>query len=149
MQASKKLIDLIKQFEGFRSNPYLCPAGVPTIGYGSTVYQDGAHVKLSDNPISEGEAVIILYATLRQYENAVNRYVKVTINQNQFDALVDFAYNVGIGALQSSTLLRKVNNGDFKGASLEFGKWVHAGGKVLKGLVLRREAERKLFDGIA
>ncbi len=143
---SQKCIDIIKAFEGFRAKPYLCPAGIPTIGYGSTRYSNNKPVSLNDPAISEETAALLMKATLeREYSPAVNRYVQVVINQNQFDALVDFAYNAGIGALKSSTLLKKLNKGDMAGAANEFEKWVHAGGKVLNGLVARRKKEKELF----
>jgi len=145
MKASINAIKLIQDSEEFMSKPYLCPAGVPTIGYGSTIYENGTRVKLSDPEITEERAVEILFDQLKKYENAVNRYVHVPINQNQFDALVDFAYNAGAGNLQKSTLLRKINAGDYEGASKEFSKWVYGGGKKLNGLVKRRDAERRLF----
>lgn len=145
MKASQNCIDIIKQFEGFRSKPYLCPAGIPTIGYGSTRYANGFAVSLKDAPITEQVAGDIMRATLTTYENAVSRYVTVPLNQNQFDALVDFAYNAGAQNLRTSTLLKKLNAGDAVGAANEFGKWVNGGGKKLPGLVARREAERQLF----
>lgn len=145
MKSSINAINLIKQSESFKSKPYLCPAGVPTIGYGSTVYENGVHVALMDEPITEKRAEQLLFNQLIHYENAVNRYVKTKLNQNQFDSIVDFTYNVGIGNLQKSTLLRKINAGDFEGASKEFSKWVYANGRKLNGLVKRREAERELF----
>jgi lysozyme len=145
MKASKNCIELIKNYEGFSAKPYLCPAKVPTIGYGSTRYADGRKVTMNDPQIGEKQAVEIMQETLKSYERDVIRYVKVAINQNQFDALVDFAYNVGSKNLLKSTLLRKLNAMDWLGASMEFGKWVYADGKKLKGLVARREAERVLF----
>lgn len=145
MIASQGAVALIKVSEAFSSEPYLCPAGVPTVGYGSTRYPDGRAVRLSDAPISETAACDILLTTLVEYEKAVNRYVTVPLNQNQFDALVDFAYNAGAQNLRSSTLLKKLNSGDYAGAALEFGKWIYGAGKKLGGLVIRREAERKLF----
>ncbi len=148
MTPSKNLIELIKHFEGLSLHPYLCPAGVPTIGYGSTRYPNGAKVTMQDKPTTVGMAETILLSTLQNYVDAVNTFVKNPINQNQFDALVDFAYNAGVGALQSSTLLKKINLNDFKGASLEFNKWTHAGGKVLNGLVARRKAETDLFNKV-
>lgn len=141
-------LSVIKKWEGFRSKPYLCPAGVATIGYGSTVYPDGRAVSLRDPSITEAQAVEILAATLVKYEDAVRRYTanaKKPISQNQFDALVSFAYNVGIGNLQKSSLLRLVNAGNFAGAGREFGKWVFAKGKKLQGLVDRRADESYLF----
>ena len=143
---SQRCIDIIKQFEGFRAKPYLCPAGVPTIGYGSTRYANNQPVKLTDAPISEEQASNIMKATLeKEYAPAVNRYVQVVINQNQYDALVDFAYNLGINALKTSTLLKKVNKGDMAGAANEFDKWVFSDGKKLDGLVKRRAKEKELF----
>jgi GH24 family phage-related lysozyme (muramidase) len=144
-KASDKCIQLIKRFEGFSAKPYLCPAGVATIGYGSTRDTDGKPITMAHKPITETEANNLMRATLVTYENAVNRYVKVEINQNQFDALVDFAYNAGAKNLLTSTLLKKLNAGDYTGASKEFSKWVYAGSKKLNGLVRRREAERQLF----
>lgn len=146
MKASIQAINIIKESEGFKSDPYLCPAGIPTIGYGSTLYENGSHVKLTDDPITEERAVNIMFNQLTGYENAVNRYVKVPLNQNQFDALVDFAYNAGVVNLQSSTLLKKLNAGDYAGAAKEFDKWVYGGGKKLGGLVRRRAKERTLFE---
>lgn len=144
-KVSQQCIDLIKRFEGFKAKPYLCPAGVPTIGYGSTRDTDGKPITLQHPPITEAQAKALMMATLVNYENAVNRYVKVELNQNQFDALVDFAYNAGTKALLTSTLLKKLNAGDYDGASNEFLKWVHADGRALAGLVKRRNAERDLF----
>jgi GH24 family phage-related lysozyme (muramidase) len=144
-KASDKCIQLIKHFEGFSAKPYLCPAGVATIGYGSTRDPDGKAITMSHRTITETEAVNLMRATLVTYENAVNRYVKVPINQNQFDALVDFAYNAGAKNLLTSTLLKKLNAGNYEGASEEFGKWIYAGRTKLNGLVRRREAERQLF----
>ena len=145
-QPSVNCINIIKKCEGLELKPYLCPAGVPTIGYGSTRYENGERIKLTDAPITEERANALLLNTLKEYGDAVNRYVKVDINQNKFDALVDFAYNAGIGSLQTSTLLKLLNKGDTYGASLEFKKWVHAGGKVLTGLVKRRKLEEELFN---
>ncbi|MEI8033519.1 MAG: lysozyme [Chlorobiaceae bacterium] len=146
MQASGNCLNLIKECEGFRSAPYRCPAGVPTIGYGSTRYADGRPVKLTDPPITEEVAREIMTATLVQYEAAVNRYATVPLNQNQFDALVDFAYNAGAQNLRTSTLLKLLNQSKFEEAAAEFGKWVYGGGKKLGGLVKRREMERHLFS---
>ena len=146
MEISKNGLDLIKSFEGFRSKPYLCPAGVPTIGYGTTLYPNHMHVSMHDRPINEAEALSILkYWIDRTYGQAVDRYVQKDITQNQYDALVSFAYNLGIGALQKSTLLKRVNQGKNKRASNEFLKWDHANGKKLAGLTRRRKAERTLY----
>jgi len=145
-KASNNLIELIKKFEGFSKIPYLCPAGVPTIGYGSCRYANGVKVTLSDNPITESQAIELLKDTLKQYELAVDSYCRDDINQNQFDALVDFAYNCGNANLKSSTLLKKVNaNPNDITIGLEFAKWNKGGGKILNGLVKRRAAESELY----
>ena len=148
MNASDACLSLIRQSEGFVSAPYLCPAGVPTIGYGSTRYADGRAVSMADAPITRAQADAILYATLGTYEAAVNRYVTVTINPNQFDALVDFAYNAGAQNLRTSTLLRLLNTGYFDGAARQFDLWVYGGGQRLPGLVKRRALERALFTQV-
>jgi len=147
VKPSLNCINLIKSFEGFRAKPYLCPAGVVTLGYGSTRDTDGKPITMIHPPITELQASALMQATLVTYSDAVNRYVKVAINQNQFDALVDFAYNAGAQNLRTSTLLKKLNTGDYSGASREFSKWCYGGGKVLAGLVKRRLAEQKLFNG--
>ena len=149
MKASQKCFDLIKQFEGYSAAPYLCPAQVWTIGYGSTRYEDGSYVTAKDQHIDEAKALAIMEVTLKEYESAVNRYVKVKLNQNQFDALVSFAYNLGNKALLNSTLLKRINEGNFLAANNEFRKWVFANGIKLQGLVRRREAERILFGSMA
>jgi lysozyme len=145
MKVSKNGLDLIKQFEGLRLKPYLCSAGVATIGYGSTMYADGRKVTLKDAAITESQALELLAKTLGKYEKAVNDYVKVPLTQNEFDALVSFTYNLGAGNLLSSTLLKKLNAGDKAGAANQFDVWNKAGGKVLQGLVTRRAAEKALF----
>jgi lysozyme len=149
MKPSNNCIDLIKRFEGFRGKPYLCPAGIPTIGYGNTSYQNGRSVTLKDPAISVEQAEKLLVDTVQLFAAEVGKLLKVEVTQGQFDALVDFAYNMGASKLAGSTLLRLVNSGDFSGAEAEFGKWVYGGGVKLPGLVLRREAARKLFRGEA
>ena len=144
MKLSKVGIDLIKSFEGCYLKAYKCPAGVWTIGWGTTEPIDG--VKPHEGMvITQKQADELLIKNLNGYENAVNEYVTYSINQNQFDALVSFAYNCGNGALKTSTLLKKLNAGDVHGAANEFLRWNKANGKVLNGLTRRREAERKLF----
>jgi lysozyme len=134
---------LIKEFEGFRAKSYICPAGVWTVGYGTT--------RINGNKVAEGtqlttdEADIFLEQDLKVFEDAVNKNVDVELTQNQFDALVAFVYNVGIGNFQSSTLLKKLNGGDYESASEQFLRWDKAGGKKLAGLTRRRKAEQKLF----
>ena len=143
---SKRGLELIKDFEQFRSKPYLDAAGIPTIGYGTTYYSDGRKVTLSDKPITKKQASWMLREQIaNHYAAAVNRYSQVEMTQNQFDAIVSFAYNVGIYALQKSTLLKYHNQKKFKKASNEFLRWDHAGGKRLRGLTIRRATERCLY----
>lgn len=149
MYASPACLQIIRTCEGFRATPYLCPAGIPTIGYGSTRYADGRPVSLGDPKISETQAETIMRATLREYEAAVQRYVTVPMTQGQFDALVDFAYNTGAQNLRTSTLLRLLNAGDYAGASQQFGRWVNGGNKRLAGLVTWRKLEQQLFNTAA
>lgn len=134
--------EIIKDFEGLRLEAYKCPADVWTIGYGHT-----NKVKQGD-VITAGEADVLLALDVQEAERAVNAYVDVDINQNQFDALVSFVYNLGAGNFKLSTLLRKLNEGDYLGAANEFERWNKAGGKVLNGLVRRRKAESNLFIGV-
>jgi len=141
MSPSSRCTDLVKKYEGFRSKPYLCPAGVPTIGYGHT-----DAVSLADSPISEPQAAAVLAKDLQLFAAGVLQLVHAPLSQGQFDALVSFAYNVGLGNFKRSTLLRKLNSGDFVGAAAEFGVWTKAAGKPLPGLVARRREERLLFE---
>ena len=146
MKANQSTIDLIAEFEGFRASWYRDPVGVLTIGYGHT--DAAGHPKHADDPgltLTKSDAQIILARDLVKYEIAVRSAVHVPLNENQFGALVSFTYNLGPGNLKSSTLLRKLNAGDYAGAADEFGKWINAGGKPLPGLVRRRAAERALF----
>jgi lysozyme len=141
---------LIKKFEGFSSKPYNDPAsgGLPiTIGWGSTRYADGTKVTLKDPAITKEQADILFLQTIKQYELAVDAFCRDDINQNQFDSLVSFAYNLGVNALKTSTLLKKVNANpnDVVGIAQQFNKWVNANGKPLKGLILRRAEEAELF----
>lgn len=146
MKTGRKGIELIKKYEGFRSHPYVCPAGVNTIGYGATYYLDGSKVKLTDKPITESEADELLVNMLPIYEQAVLRQVTSNINQNQFDALVSFTYNLGEGNLKSSTLLKRVNNDpNDKDVANQFMRWVKSNGIVLNGLTKRRNDEADLY----
>ena len=139
-------IDLIKRFEGFRSKPYKCSAGVPTIGYGATFYTNGKRVTMADPAISEEDALALLAEMLKKFEQYVDSYCIDTITQNQFDALVSFCYNLGPANLKASTLLKKVNlNPNDETIRAEFMKWNKAGGRALKGLTLRRTAEADLY----
>ena len=134
---------LCRVFEGFRSKPYLCPAGVPTIGYGSTYYADGRKVTLQDGPIGESEARgLLLHELQHTYAPGVARLCPVLLNHEaKFNAIVDFCYNLGVGRLQTSTLRRKINAQDWEGAKEQLMLWTRGGGKVLPGLLKRRQAE--------
>lgn len=142
MRTSERGLQLIKQHEGLRLTAYLDPVGIWTIGYGHTPARAGQKITLD-----QANRLLIEDATTA--EKAVLRNVKVKLTQGQFDALVSFVFNLGEGRLKSSTLLRKLNGGDYDGASAEFGRWVY--GKVsglnvrLPGLIKRREDERSLF----
>lgn len=139
-------IDLITKFEGLKLAPYLCPANVPTIGYGTTRYYNGVKVSMSDLPITKEKAIEYLMHDVFQFELAVDAMSVDTLSQNQFNALVSFAYNLGPNALKNSKLLKKVNtNSSDPSIRTEFMKWVNAGGKKLKGLVARRECEANLY----
>lgn len=141
-----KGLELIKRFEGLSLKPYLCPAHIPTLGYGATYYPDGTKVKMTDKPITIEKATEMLLNMLKHYEQAVDSYCRDDINQSQFDALVSFAYNCGVGNLKSSTLLKKVNtNPSDVSIMAEFLKWNKGGGKVLAGLTKRRAAEANLY----
>ena len=135
---------LARRFEGLFLAPYLCPAGVPTIGYGATYYEDGTPVTLKDAPITRERAEELLLWMIRTvYAPAVLRMFP---NADQLSpglvaALIDFAFNLGHGALRNSTLRRKIIAGLLEEVPGEFRKWVKAGGKTLRGLLLRREAE--------
>lgn len=144
---------LIKAFEscmraaaGGKFCAYLDSVGVPTIGWGHTNHL-GRQFNMSA-VWTQAECDAEFQSDMKVFEGHVRRLVKVPINQFQFDALVSFAYNCGDGNLAKSTLLKKVNAGDFGGAAQEFGKWVNAGGKKLNGLVRRRKYEARLFQGM-
>ncbi len=139
-QIGKAGLDLVKSFEGLKLRAYLCPAKVWTIGYGST----GPHVT-AGKVITEAQANDLLQDDLDRFEKAVTRLVTVPLTQNQYDALVSFAFNVGISALERSTLLKRVNAKLFDQAKAEFAKWNRAGGRPLAGLTRRRAAEAALF----
>lgn len=146
MQTSDKGIALIKQFEGCKLTAYQDSVGVWTIGYGWTQPVDGKPIR-AGMTIKQETAERLLKTGLVSYESDVSRLVKVGVTQGQFDALVSFTYNLGARSLSTSTLLRKLNAGDYAGAADEFLRWNKAGGKVLNGLTRRREAERDLFLG--
>lgn len=133
-------INLIKKYEGLSLTPYLCPAGYATIGYGHRILNDEKFIS-----ISEEKAEKLLLEDLRSFENVILRLADYPLSDGQFDALVSFCYNLGEKTIQNSTLINKVNKKDYHGASLEFARWVYAGGVKLPGLVKRRHEESLLF----
>ena len=135
--------ELCRRYEGYRAKPYLCPAGVPTIGYGSTYYADKRKVTLEDLPMEEGAARALLMVELEHtYLPGVLRNCPVlATNERKCNAIVDYAYNLGVGRLQTSTLKRKINAQDWDGVQEQLMLWTKGGGKVLPGLVARRKAE--------
>ena len=139
METSKTGLDLIKHFEGCELYAYKCPAGVWTIGYGHT---KGVEPGMQ---ITEQDAEDMLKEELIEYESYINDLVTVGLNQNQFDAMVSWVYNLGAGNLKASTLLKVLNAGDYAGVPEQMLRWNKAGGKVLEGLTRRRQAEADLF----
>lgn len=140
METNEDGLSLIKHAEGLRTTAYQDSVGIWTIGYGHT----GQDVT-PDLSITEDDANQLLKLDLRHAENGVSKAAKVALNTNEFSALASFAFNLGVGTLNSSTLLKKLNADDRTGAADEFLRWIHAGGKELPGLIKRRQAERELF----
>src|SRR5262245_41144757 len=138
-------VDLVEDFEGFRANPYRCPAGVWTIGFGSTRDANGKPVCPTTPAVTQEQARELARRDLMAAAAEGAGSVHVPLTEGQTAALEDFVYNLGSGNFRSSTLLRKLNAGDYEGAALEFAKWNLGGGHVLAGLVRRRAAETNLF----
>lgn len=136
---------LIQQFEGLKLNAYKDSAGIPTIGYGNITYIDGTKVKMGDSITHEkADQTFKYYAD--KFAKEVDKYVLASVNQNQFNSMVSFAYNIGINAFKNSTLLKKVNNNSCDPTiKNEFLRWVNAGGKRIQGLVNRRIKESELY----
>lgn len=159
MNVSDKAKELIKHHEGVRMKPYLCPAKLWTVGVGHVLYPEQAKMKLEDrknlwlhpedNRVWTMEQVnALLNFDIARFERGVARMCPNSVlNQDHFDALVSFSFNLGLGSLQKSSLRMKYNRGDYEGAAAEFLNWAKAGGKVLPGLVKRRNDERALFLG--
>ena len=156
MKVSDKVIHMIKHHEGVRTKPYQCPALLWTVGVGHVIDPMHGRLKLEERrnlPIPDGwnrtlsmeEVDDILKKDRARFEQGVARLCPGPLTQGQFDALVSFSFNVGLGNLQKSTIRMKVNRQDFEGAAEAFLDWTKAGGKVLKGLVNRRNDERALF----
>lgn len=146
MKTSAKGLQILKHFEGLKLGPYYCSADVATIGYGSTRYENGERVKISDSKIDEQRAEELLQNTLIGFENGVKRLIKAPLSQEMFDALVCFAYNIGLGNLRASTLRQKLNRLDYFAIPPQFLRWNKAGGRTLRGLTRRRKAEADLFE---
>ena len=146
MQISNKGIQLIKHFEGVRNKPYRDCVGLWTVGVGHLI-GDGKSLPESWNKLFTTEEVdALLKQDLVRFERGVQKLLPVPLTQNQFDALISFSFNLGLGVLQRSTLRQNILRKDFKGASEEFLKYVRAGGKIVKGLVTRRNDEKALFE---
>jgi len=141
MKTSVEGLALIKKFEGLELEAYKCAAGVWTIGYGHTKDVNEGDVW------SEAHAEHMLEVELEEFEEYINDYVTVNLSQNQFDALVSWVYNLGPANLKASTMLKVLNSGDYEGVPAQIKRWNKAGGKVLQGLIRRREAEALLFIG--
>ena len=141
MEISQEGLSLIKKFEGCELEAYKCAAGVWTIGYGST---NGVEEGME---ISQERADMLLLEDVEVFEEAVNKLVEVPLEQNQFDALVSWTFNLGSTNLKNSTLLKVLNDKDYEGVPAQIKRWNKAGGKVLQGLIRRREAEALLFEG--
>ena len=137
-------VDLICGFEGKRLTAYDDGVGVWTIGFGTTVYPNGIKVMKGDT-CTEAQAKTYMAHDLKKFEATVNKAVTVQLNQNQFDALVSLAYNIGTNAFSKSTLVKKLNANDIRGAADQFDVWVNAGGKRMQGLVNRRAKEKEVF----
>ncbi len=142
MKLGKQGIELIKSFEGCKLKVYLDAVGLPTIGYGHLIKPGESFTK-----ITQKEAEDLLKSDAHIFVDGVNKLLEVNVTQNQFDALVSFAFNVGLGNLEKSTLLKLLNAGDYAGAGNQLPRWNKAGGKILNGLTKRRNAERDLFMG--
>jgi len=146
MKAIEIAATIAKQFEGFKARPYKCPALVWTIGYGTTRYPNGKKVQPTDSPVTIPEAEIYLYDELRRSQTAAIKYCPILISSdNRLAAITDFVYNLGAGRLQTSTLRRKINQGDWDAAKVELMRWARGGGRVLPGLVKRRKVEVALM----
>lgn len=138
---TEKCIELVKKYEGFSAVPYLCPAGYPTIGYGHVITKE----ETFQYPISKEFAEQLLIQDLVKIEKLVKPMIKVDIHPYMLDAIISFSYNVGVYAFKASTLRKKLNNYEWYECADQFLRWVYAGGRILKGLIKRRQEERALF----
>jgi lysozyme len=146
MKVVNDAIILMHKYEGLRLDAYLCPAKVPTIGYGNTFYEDGSKVKIGDKITKKRADELFNNVLEKNFATPVRGLIKSKVTNNQFSALVSFAYNVGVSNLQRSTLLKMVNvNPKDPAIRAQFMRWNKAGGKELLGLTRRREAEANLY----
>ncbi len=146
MDAIQVAAELCRRFEGLYLRPYLCPAGVPTIGYGATFYEDGTRVTLTDPPITKERAeALLMWHIRRRFLPGVAKLCPGADTGGRIGALIDFAFNLGEGNLRASTLRRRVNDGDWDDVPPQLLRWNKAGGRVLKGLTIRRQAEGALL----
>ena len=146
--AAKIAAEIIKEFEGYSSEPYLCPSGIATIGYGNTMYANGERVTMDDSDITKKEAEKMLLDTIKSVEKQVKNVVEVKLPAHKLAALISFTYNVGIGNFSKSTLLARLNsNPDYSEIPSQFRRWNKGGGRVLKGLIRRREEEVAVWEG--
>ena len=145
---NKIALALIKRFEGCRLKPYLCPAGIATIGYGSTRYPDGRRVTMQDEPISEEKAEVFLYYIVTRIAYSIFKLCPILLTEDRGKqaSIIDFAYNLGTGNLKASTLRRRINEGNWDEAAHELRKWIYGGGRRLRGLIIRRNVEAKFFE---
>jgi lysozyme len=146
MPVSHRLLEMVKRWEGFRPKAYKDASGKWTVGYGFTAI--GGKPVGPGTSVTKEQAESILKAELEWVQQAVRSMVKVPLRPHELDALTSFAYNVGLDNLRRSTLLKRLNAGDRRGAALEFSRWVYAGGEILLGLVRRRAEEALLFAGV-
>ena len=147
MNVSAEGLNFIKRFEGVRNRPYRCSAGLWTIGVGHLIGDGKLLPKDWNRVFSEEEINALLATDISKFERGVRMYIKVPLRQSEFDALCSFSFNLGLGVLQRSTLRQKINRFDKEGAAKEILKYCRAGGKIVKGLQRRREAEYQMFLG--
>jgi len=145
MRVNDKALEIIKAFEGFSSVPYLDPIGIATIGFGSIWDINGDRITMRHVPINNDEATELLRKEVHHVEAAIKKLISAELTENMFSAIGSLTYNIGTGNLQRSTLRIKINRGKYLDAADEFPKWRRAGGRILKGLVRRRQAEKNLF----
>ncbi len=137
MDINAKGLSILKTAEGFYAEPYICPAGKLTVGYGHTGNVSG--------PVTQEQAEVLLKGDLKAAQDAVEAHVTVPLTENQFSALVSLVYNIGANAFANSTLLDHLNNNEIELAAAQFDRWIYANGHVLPGLVKRRQLEKELF----